>query len=237
MGDPKPASMEDLTEVKSSVAEVKTSVSTLEAQMSKMLVMLEKLGETKTAPKPIEDPETPEDLGGESDEAKRERLKSGSSTASKELGDKEKDYHNVNWISPDPPIPHPPINNRGNPPKLDSINFNTWQAQMRSHICSSSNELWRVIENGFQARDPSNPTRREVVDGQLNSTSLHMIQQAVGEKDWPYVGHFTVAKDAWKGLEEVFLGNESMRRTRFEAFRNSTEGFYKKDDENHEEMY
>ena len=90
---------------------------------------------------------------------------------------------------------------------------------MKSHICSSSNKLWRIIENGFKA------------------TALHMIQIAVGAKDWPHIAHFTTAKDAWQGLEEVYVGNESMRRTRFEAFRNSTEGFYKLDNEDHEEMY
>ena len=79
------------------------------------------------------------------------------------------------WYSPDPPIPHPHINNRGDPPKISAYPFGTWQFQMQSHVNSSSIELWRIIKSGYKAVDPNNLTRREVVDCQLNATALHMI--------------------------------------------------------------
>ena len=47
----------------------------------------------------------------------------------------------------------------------------------------------------------------------------------------------TTAKEAWKVLEDAFLGNESMRRNRFDALSSKTEGFYMLDNETHEEMY
>jgi hypothetical protein len=35
----------------------------------------------------------------------------------------------------------------------------------------------------------------------------------------------------------VFLGNESMKRNRFDALTNDVKGFYMLDSETHEEMY
>jgi hypothetical protein len=85
--------------------------------------------------------------------------------------------------------------------------------------------------------DPNNLTRREVVDSQLNATALHMIQIAVGSKDLPHIQHFSTAKEAWQGLSDVFVGNESMKRTRYVAFSNQAEGFFMMDGEDHQEMY
>ena len=67
---------------------------------------------------------------------------------------------------------------------------------MRSYVCSSSNELWRVIENGYTPVFPYNLTRIEVVDAQLNATALHMIQEAAGDKDLPHIQHLRTAKAA-----------------------------------------
>ena len=79
--------------------------------------------------------------------------------------------------SPDPPIPHPHINNIGVPPKIDaSSSFTQWQYLMRNYLRSSCNELWRVVQKGFKPHDPDNLTRREVVDAQLYSTALLILQ-------------------------------------------------------------
>jgi hypothetical protein len=85
--------------------------------------------------------------------------------------------------------------------------------------------------------DPNDLTRREVVDSQLNATALHMIQIIVGSKDLPHIQHFSTAKEAWKGLSDVFVGNESMKRTRYVYFSNQAEGFFMKDGKDHQDMY
>ena len=82
----------------------------------------------------------------------------------------------------------------------------------------------------------SNLTRREVVEAQLNATAIHMIEHAVG-KEKHQIEHCTTAKEAWKVLEVAYLGNESMRRNRFDAMCNEAEGFNMLDNETHEEMY
>ena len=87
---------------------------------------------------------------------------------------------------------------------------------MRSYVNSASIELWRIIEQGYQAADESNKTRREVVDCQLNATALDLIRDAVGEDHMSHIEHCTTAKEAWACLVEVFIGNESMKRNQFE---------------------
>jgi hypothetical protein len=122
-------------------------------------------------------------------------------------------------------------------PKLDALNFGQWQYQMISHMRSSCIELWRIVEEGFKVMDPNNLTRREVVDSQLNATALHMIQISIGSKDLTHIQHFSATKEAWQGLSNIFVGNESMKRTRYVAFSNQAEGFFMKDGEDHQEMY
>ena len=169
--------------------DIKELRSSLDARMDELrdlILQLTKPKEsTESSPKDADDLDTSSDKVGEDEEndpTKKSKDDKDASSSSHENGEK-KDYHSVSWLSPDSPVPHPHTNNREDPPKLDAINFGQWQSQIKSHICSSSNELWRIIENGFKAVDPSNPTRREVVDGQLNATALHMIQITVGAKD------------------------------------------------------
>ena len=48
---------------------------------------------------------------------------------------------------------------------------------------SASIKLWRIIDCGFKAVDPSYMKRREVVDSKLNALALHMIQTVIGEEN------------------------------------------------------
>jgi hypothetical protein len=111
-------------------------------------------------------------------------------------------------------MPH--INNMGSPPKLDSRNFIKWQGLMKSHISSSSTHLWRVIRNGFAPQDPLNLTGREEVDEQLNATTKHLLQQAVPDTHAAHI-NLSTAKEVWDYLTMLFIGNESIRSSKFDA--------------------
>ncbi|KAK1632346.1 hypothetical protein QYE76_006661 [Lolium multiflorum] len=102
---------------------------------------------------------------------------------------------------------------------------------------SASNELWRIILEGFKPYNPDKLTRREAVDSQLNNTALHMIQTSVGTKDLPRVRNYTTAKEAWEGLAASCIGSESTRRNKYNALRNQAEGFMRLPDEDHQVMY
>ncbi|KAK1697716.1 hypothetical protein QYE76_014413 [Lolium multiflorum] len=101
----------------------------------------------------------------------------------------------------------------------------------------ASNELWRIILEGFKPYNPDKLTRREAVDSQLNNTALHMIQTSVGTKELHRVRNYTTAKEAWDGLSASCIGSESMRRNKYNALKNKAEGFLRLPDEDHELMY
>ena len=47
----------------------------------------------------------------------------------------------------------------------------------------------------------------------------------------------TTAKEAWDTLTNEFVGNESMKRNRYDALSNQAEGFFMLEGEDHEDMY
>ena len=221
--------------------------SSLEAQLLKMNEMLMALLKSKepeaTSPSPPS-----KEHGENSKESSSDGSKDVPPSASPEKAEKDEspsssntpegeEYHEVNHnYSPNPPIPHPHVNFRSDPPKLKPTHFSQWQFQMKSHLCSVSIELWRIIEDGFKAHDPTNLTRREVFDSQLNATALHQLQMVVGE-DMPLIKQFSTTKEVWNAISDIFVGNESMKKNRYDALCNEVEGFYKLDGESHEDMY
>ena len=74
------------------------------------------------------------------------------------------------------PLPMPHIMSLGPPPILDKDDYPAWVFRMKSHIKSSSAELWRIVEDGYHPYDPRNLTPREAMDDQLNNIALFMIQ-------------------------------------------------------------
>src|SRR3954468_182515 len=159
-------------------------------------------------------------------------------SSTKRVGEKGENHDSHAWFSPDPPIPHPHVNNRGDPPKLEaSTTFAQWKSLTKTHVRSSCIELWNIIEQGLYIGDPNNLTRREVVNSQLNGTALHMIQQGMGTKDYPHIEHLNTAKEAWDALTMLFVGNESMISNRYDALSNEAEGFYMKEGDDHGDMY
>ena len=110
-----------------------------------------------------------------------------------------------------PPLPAPHYAHVGNPPMLDASSFANWQFLMRSHLSSASTELWRIVEEGYYPVDPSDITTGEYADKQHNATALNHIQRALTSKDLAHIRKFTIAKEAWDYLTNLFIGNESSK--------------------------
>ncbi|KAK1685307.1 hypothetical protein QYE76_046155 [Lolium multiflorum] len=92
-------------------------------------------------------------------------------------------------------------------------------------VTDASNELWRIILEGYKPFNANKLNIREEVHHQLNSVALNMIHQAMGSKNLAYIRNFTTAKEAWDGLSEIFVGSESMERNKFSSLRIQDEGF------------
>ena len=93
------------------------------------------------------------------------------------------------------------------------------------------------MQKGYKPFNPDNFTRREVVDAQLDSIALLILQQAIGPKELPHIQKFETAKETWDAIEARFVGNDNMKRNRYDELRNEAEGFYMHDDESHEDMF
>ena len=113
--------MEDLKGVEASL---RISMETELRAMREMIAQLLPANKTSTPPPPEDPASTLRDkASARPGEEKVEDENTLESPSSKKKGGKE-DYSEVpHWYSPDPPIPHPHINNRGDPPKLNASSF------------------------------------------------------------------------------------------------------------------
>jgi hypothetical protein len=130
-------------------------------------------------------------------------------------------------------MPH--INNMGSPPKLDSHNFIKWQGLMKSQISSSSTHLWRVIQNGFAPHDPLNLSGREEVDEQYHRQSSHPTSRV--DTHATHINNLSTAKEVWDYLTMLFVGNESIRSSKFDELKSEERDSIMRDNETLEEMY
>jgi hypothetical protein len=77
----------------------------------------------------------------------------------------------------------------GPPPQLDASNFANWQDNMCSHIKFVCIELWTIIEQAFNptSKDLSNLLPWDLIDKQLNASTLHLIHMSLSKKDKVFV--------------------------------------------------
>ena len=106
---------------------LQSSVAKEMQQMHEMITQL--FAKNGTPPPTIEEP-----IPSEAEEASaKAKAKAAAKAAEEGLGTEEtsdstkpnesKDYKETPWFSPNPPIPHPHINHRGDPPKLTDHSF------------------------------------------------------------------------------------------------------------------
>jgi hypothetical protein len=108
---------------------------------------------------------------------------------------------------------------------------------MKSHISGSSTHLWRVIQNGFAPHDPLNLTKRGEVAEQLNATAKHLIQQAMSDTHVAHINNLSTAKEVWDYLTVLFIGNESIRSSKFDELKSEERDFIMRDNVTPDEMY
>ena len=76
-----------------------------------------------------------------------------------------------------------------------------------------------------------------MVDRQLNTTALHLIQRSLTPKDLSHIRGFSTAKEAWDYLTTLFIGNESIQASKYEEISNECDAFVMLDEETPEETY
>ena len=160
-GDNVPVSMEHLNEVKISLeSTMDTKLSLMQQQLEALTALLNNVLDKGTPAVVVEEVGDPSlavankaAVRGEDDP---EKQKANPSPTKPRNGSGE--YSSVPpFVFADPRVNHPHINNVGNPPKVNAVDFERWQFKFRSYMRRSCNELWRIVEKGFH------PDRKSVV--------------------------------------------------------------------------
>ena len=120
----------------------------------------------------------------------------------------EKPPHNfappTSYLTQVPPT-QPHITNLSRPPpKLDNTRYFTWKKSMESYFRSSSVHLWRVVLNGYNPVDPTNLTRQEEIDEQLDANAKYILESAMTANDEDQVRNLKTTKEAWDYLSSVY---------------------------------
>lgn len=137
--------------------------------------------------------------------------------------------------SPNVQLPH--INNLGKPPLVDRARFTNWKASMKSHMCSSSMQIWRVVEKGFYPKDLENLTSSEVIDQQLDANAMHMLENAMVNEGVEHIRALPNAKAAWDYILAMYDGNTSMQRSRKSALQRQVDHFIMKEGESPDDVH
>ena len=98
---------------------------------------------------------------------------------------------------------HPHVNNLGNPPLVDRSRFTNWKASMKSYVCISSIEVWRIIDKGYYPKDEKNLSSSDLIDQQLDATSMHMLERAMVNEGVDHIRSLPNAKAAWDHLLDM----------------------------------
>jgi hypothetical protein len=78
---------------------------------------------------------------------------------------------------------------------------------------------------------------REEVEEQLNATTKHIIQQAMPHTCSAHINTLDTAKDVCDYLTMLFIGNKSIRCSRFEELKSDDANFIMYDNETPNEIY
>ena len=134
-------------------------------------------------------------------------------------------------------VQHPHVNNLGNPPLVDRTRFTNWKASMKSYVCSSSMQIWRIIERGYYPKDINNLTSSEIIDEQLNAHAMHMLEKAMVNEGVEHIRSLPNAKEGWDYLLAMYDGNVSMQRSKKTLLQRQVDHFIMKDGEVPEDVY
>ena len=140
-------------------------------------------------------------------------------------------YNNASNVQ----IPH--VNNLGNPPLVDRSRFTNWKASMKSYVCSSSMEVWRIIDKGYYPKDEKNLSSSDLIDQQLDANAQHMLERAMVNEGVEHIRSLPNAKAAWDHLLDMYDGNVAIKRAKRITIKRHVDNFILKDGESPEDVH
>src|SRR3954466_14421145 len=134
------------------------------------------------------------------------------------------------------PLPEPHFAHVGPPPILNKEAYPDWTYRMKRHLRGSSEELWRIIKEGFHPHDRRNMTPREYRDNSINNHALLMIGNNLKEEQENLVRKCETAKECWDLLEKTLMGSASIRCSKFDNLQDQADHFVRNEGESSEDV-
>lgn len=86
-----------------------------------------------------------------------------------------------------------------------------------------SQELWDLVENGFEDTQPTEPSQQLRESRKKDSKALFMIQQALDDDIFPRISAATTSNEAWEILQQEYLGDRKVVAVKLQTLRRDFE--------------
>ena len=135
------------------------------------------------------------------------------------------------------PLPEPHFAHAGQTPILNKDEYPIWAYRMKRHLKGSSEELWRIIQDGFHPYDRHNMTPIEYHDNSINSHALVVIGNGLKPEQENLVRKCEKAKECWDLLERTLMGSASIRSSKFDKVQDQADNFIRNEGESTEDVH
>ncbi|XP_054796402.1 uncharacterized protein LOC129301825 isoform X2 [Prosopis cineraria] len=92
----------------------------------------------------------------------------------------------------------------------EAKNYEFWSLKMKTMF--KSQELWDLVENGFEDNQTDKPDQPLREKRKKDSKALFLIQQALHDEIFPLIAAATTSTQAWDVLKRQYLGNKKVTR-------------------------
>ena len=86
-----------------------------------------------------------------------------------------------------------------------------------------SQELWDLIENGFEDTHPEQPDQQLRDNRKKDAKALFFIQQAVDDLIFPRIAAATTSTEAWETLKQEYMGDKKVIAVKMQTLRRNFE--------------
>src|SRR3954467_11658653 len=137
------------------------------------------------------------------------------------------------------PLPLPELHfaHAGPIPILNKDEYPIWAYRMKRHLKGSSEDLWRIVQEGFHPYDRHNMTPREYRDNSINSHALVVIGNGLKPEQANLVRKCETAKECWDLLERTLMGSASIRSSKFDKVQDQADNFVINEGESSEDVH
>ncbi|KAJ8629855.1 hypothetical protein MRB53_023178 [Persea americana] len=118
-------------------------------------------------------------------------------------------------------------------PIFKGVNYHFWSLKLSTLF--RSQELWSLVEDGFEDDQPAEPDHQLREKRKKDSKALFMIQQALDDVVFPRIASARTSKQAWDTLKQEYLGDKKVIEVRLQSLRREFETSLMKEKESVQE--